>query len=143
MNCYARPTNATLRRPVEPWQYTSIAFGHRCKEMGVRQSMGSIGDAYDNAMAESFFASLECELIARRSWKTMINPRLAIFTWIESWYNPRRWHSGFGYLSPVNFERNQPIPATPSSNGLPTGGVCVACATPPVDNKIIASEPAR
>ena len=86
-------------------QYTSVEFGKRCKEMGVRPSMGSVGDAYDNAMAESFFASLECELIDRRSWKNKTEARLAIFTWIESWYNPIRRHSGLGYLSPNNFER--------------------------------------
>jgi putative transposase len=73
--------------------------------MGVRPSMGSVGDAYDNAMAESFFASLKCELIDRRSWKNKTEARLAIFTWIESWYNPTRRHSGLGYLSPNNFER--------------------------------------
>ena len=56
-----------LQRPVEYAQYTSIAIGKRCKEMGVRPSMGMVGDAYDNAMAQSFFASLECELIARRT----------------------------------------------------------------------------
>ena len=87
-------------------QYTSIAFGTRCAQMGVRPSMGSVGDAYDNAMAESFFASLECELIDRRSFKTKTEARLAVFTWIEGWYNPRRRHSGLGYSSPVNFERN-------------------------------------
>lgn len=86
-------------------QYTSIDFGKRCKEMGVRPSMGSVGDAYDNAMAESFFASLECELIDRRSWKSKTEARLAVFTWIESWYNPKRRHSGLGYLSPNNFEK--------------------------------------
>ena len=58
--------------------------------------MGSVGDAYDNAMAESFFASLECELIDRRTWKTFAEARMAIFTWIEGWYNPRRRHSGLG-----------------------------------------------
>ena len=88
-------------------QYTSIAFGNRCKEMGVRPSMGAVGDAYDNAMAESFFASLECELIARRSWKTKTEARLAVFTWIESWYNPRRRHSVLNYQSPNTFERKQ------------------------------------
>ena len=62
MNCYARSGKAVLRRPIESGQYTSIAFGERCKKMGVRPSMGTVGDAYDNAMAESFFASLECEL---------------------------------------------------------------------------------
>ena len=94
-----------LRQPIEFTQYTSIAFGNRCKKMGVRPSMGTVGDAYDNAMAESFFASLECELIARRSWKTTTEARLAVFTWIESWYNPHRRHSALNYLSPNNFER--------------------------------------
>jgi putative transposase len=86
-------------------QYTSLDFGKRCKEMGVRPSMGSVGDAYDNAMAESFFASLECELIDRRSWKSFAEARMAVFTWIEGWYNPRRRHSGIGQKSPVNCEK--------------------------------------
>ena len=80
-------------------------FGKRCKGMSVRPSMGSVGDAYDNAMAESFFASLECELIDRRSWKSFAEARMAIFTWIEGWYNPRRRHKGLGQKSPVNFEK--------------------------------------
>ena len=63
-------------------QYTALEFGRRCKEMGVRPSMGSVGDAYDNAMAESFFASLECELIDRRSFQTKTEARLALFSWI-------------------------------------------------------------
>ena len=94
-----------LRRPIESAQYTSLDFGKRCKEMGVRPSMGSVGDAYDNAMAESFFASLECELIDRRSWKSPAEARMAIFTWIEGWYNPRRRHRGIGQKSPINFEK--------------------------------------
>ena len=61
-----------------------MAFGKRCKEMGVRPSMGTVGDAYDNAMAESFFATLECKLIDRRVWKTHTKARLEIFTWIEA-----------------------------------------------------------
>lgn len=93
-----------LRRPVEFTQYTSLAFGSRCKDMGVRPSMGSVGDAYDNAMAESFFATLECELIDRRSWKSKTEAKTALFTWIEAWYNPRRLHSALGYASPINFE---------------------------------------
>jgi putative transposase len=88
-------------------QYTSIAFGERCQKMGVRPSMGSVGDAYDNAMAESFFATLECELIDRRSWQTKTEARLALFTYIEGWYNPRRRHSALGYQSPENFERSR------------------------------------
>lgn len=119
-------------------QYTSIAFGNRCTEMGVRPSMGSVGDAYDNAMAESFFATLECELLERRSFKTKTEARTALFTYIEGWYNPRRRHSGLGYLSPLNFERKHqaagPMPTPLCEHGLPTVGACVACATPPVDN---------
>ena len=77
-------------------QYTSMAFGERCAKMGVRPSMGTVGDAYDNAMAESFFATLECELIDRRSWPTKTEARMALFTYIEGWYNPRRRHSALG-----------------------------------------------
>jgi putative transposase len=86
-------------------QYTSLAFGKRCEQFGVRPSMGTVGDAYDNAMAESFFASLECELLNRRAFKTKSEARTALFTYIEGWYNPRRRHSGIDYLSPSDFER--------------------------------------
>jgi len=72
----------------------------------VQPSMGTVGDAYDNAMAESFFATLECELINKRSWQTKAEARLAIFAWIESWYNPLRRHSGLGQRSPNIFERS-------------------------------------
>ena len=68
--------------------------------------MGTVGDAYDNAMAESFFASLEGELIERSTFQSKAQARMAVFTWIEGWYNPRRRHSGLGYLSPLNFERS-------------------------------------
>ncbi len=87
-------------------QYTSIAFGLRCKEAGVRPSMGSVGDAYDNAMCESFFATLECELLDRRKFQTKAEARMAIFQFIEGWYNPGRRHSALGYQSPINFERS-------------------------------------
>ncbi len=106
-------------------QYTSVDFGKRCKEMGVRPSMGSVGDAYDNAMAESFFASLECELIDRRSWKSFAEARMAIFTWIEGWYNPRRRHKGLGQMSPTNFEKELHDKATapqPVIAELPSAG---------------------
>jgi putative transposase len=116
-------------------QYTSVAFGERCKKMGVRPSMGTVGDAYDNAMAESFFASLECELIDRKSWQTKTEARLALFTYIEAWYNPRRRHSALGYLSPTNYESKHRDAASLSvEHGLTTVGSCVAGATPPVDN---------
>jgi putative transposase len=116
-------------------QYTSVAFGERCQKMGVRPSMGTVGDAYDNAMAESFFASLECELIDRKSWQTKTEARLALFTYIEAWYNPRRRHSALGYLSPANYESKHRHASDLSvEHGLTTVGSCVAGATPPVDN---------
>lgn len=86
-------------------QYTSYAFGKRCQEAGIMPSMGSVGDAYDNAMAESFFASLERELLNRRRFKSQAEARMAVFEWIEGWYNSHRRHSGLGYRSPVNYER--------------------------------------
>jgi len=86
-------------------QYTSIEFGRRCREAGVRPSMGSVGDAYDNAMCESFFATLECELLDRCRFRTQAEARAAIFEFIEGFYNPRRRHSGIDYLSPIDYER--------------------------------------
>ena len=86
-------------------QYTSVAFGKRCRQAGVRPSMGSVGDCYDNALCESFFASLECELINRRRFATKSEARLALFQYIEGFYNTRRRHSSLGYLSPINYER--------------------------------------
>jgi putative transposase len=86
-------------------QYTSYAFGKRCQEMGVMPWVGSVGDAYDNAMAESFFATLEREVLNRRRFKTQAEARMAIFEWLEGWYNPHRRHSSLGYLSPINYER--------------------------------------
>ena len=85
-------------------QYTSIAFGLRCRQAGVRPSMGSVGDCYDNALCESFFATLECELIDRRSWRTHDQARTDVFSFIEGWYNTRRRHSAIDYLSPIDFE---------------------------------------
>ena len=90
-------------------QYTSLAFGRRCREVGVRPSRGSVGDAYDNAMCESFFASLECELIDRRRFRTQAEARIAVFQYIEGFYNPRRRHSALDYLSPINYERLTPL----------------------------------
>jgi putative transposase len=107
--------------------------------------MGSVGDAYDNAMAESCFASLECELLDRRVFKSQLEARLAVFTWIEAWYNPRRRHSALGYVSPVNFERSHHLrrmPAPCPEHDLPPVGVCVAVATPPGDKSAAETHPA-
>jgi len=85
-------------------QYTSVAFGKRCGEAGVRPSMGSVGDAYDNAMAESFFSTLEAELLSRRRFASQAEARMACFSYIEGWYNPVRLHSALGYRSPMTYE---------------------------------------
>jgi putative transposase len=85
-------------------QYTSFAFGKRCREAGVRPSMGTVGDCYDNAMCESFFASLECELLDRYVLRTHAEARMHVFKYIEGFYNPRRRHSSLDYLSPINYE---------------------------------------
>lgn len=99
-----RPT-AVIHHSDQGCQYTSVQFGKRCREVAVRPSMGSVGDAYDNAMAESFFATLECELLDRRRFRSQAEARMAIFRWIEGWYNPRRRHSSLGRVSPLIYEQ--------------------------------------
>ena len=109
-------------------QYTSLAFGKRCKEAGVRPSVGSVGDAYDSAMCESFFSTLEAELLARRRFQSHAEARMAegargstmrsvvewrlevCFSYIEGWYNPHRRHSSLGYVSLIVFERSMTRP---------------------------------
>ena len=88
-------------------QYTSYAFGSRCRRAGVRPSMGSVGGAYDNAICENFFATLECERIKRTSFWTPVEARQTVFRFIEGWYNPRRRHSSLGYESPAAFEKRE------------------------------------
>ena len=103
-----RPANV-IHHSDQGCQYTSLTFGRRCALMGVRPSMGSVGDAYDNAMCESFFATLECELLDRHRFPTQAEARLAVFEYLEGWYNPHRRHSALDYRSPVNYERSQPV----------------------------------
>lgn len=100
-----RRPSAVIHHSDQGTQYTSVGFGERCKEVGVRPSMGSVGDCFDNALCESFFATLECELLERRRFKTPAEARLAIFEFIEGWYNPHRRHSALEYLSPAEFEK--------------------------------------
>ena len=85
-------------------QYTSWAFGTRLRAAGLLGSMGSVGDAYDNGMAESFFHTLQLELLDEHHWTTRRQLALAIFDWIEAWYNPSRRHSSIKMLSPIDFE---------------------------------------
>ncbi len=105
MAVYQRRPEGVIHHSDQGTQYTSIAFGLRFNEVGVRPSMGSVGDAYDNAMCESFFASLECELLDLQRFQTQAEAKMAVFDYIESFYNPRRRHSSLGQISPVNFER--------------------------------------
>jgi putative transposase len=102
-----RRPDAVIHHSDRGCQYTSYAFGKRCQEAGVMPSVGSTGDAYDNAMAESFFATLEREVLNRRRFQSQAEARMAIVQWLEGWYNPHRRHSALGYLSPVNYERRQ------------------------------------
>ncbi len=95
---------AVIHHSDQGTQYTSIAFGLRCRQAGVRPSMGSIGDCFDNAMCESFFATLECELLDRCRFQTQVEARMAIFDFIEGWYNPHRRHSALDYRSPIDYE---------------------------------------
>jgi putative transposase len=108
-----------LRRPFEFRQYTSIEFGRRRRDAGVRPSMGSVGDAYDNAMCESFFATLECELLERHRFKTQAEARSAVFEFVEGFYNLRRRHSSIGYLSPIDYERRHHAAAVKSDANKP------------------------
>jgi putative transposase len=105
MALWRRRPDGVIHHSDQGSQYTSIAFGKRCTEAGVRPSMGSVGDCFDNAMCESFFATLECELLERHRFRTQAEARRAVFEFIEGWYNPRRRHSAIDYLSPMEFER--------------------------------------
>jgi len=112
VNSFIQPTGLpintstikVLRPPVESTQYTAWTFGQRLRKAGLLGSMGSVGDALDNAVAESFFASLQTELLDRRVWDSRHQLAQAIFAWVEAWYNPRRRHSALGYLSPIQYE---------------------------------------
>ncbi len=105
MALWQRRPEKVIHHSDQGTQYTSIAFGLRCKKAGVRPSMGSVGDCYDNALAESFFATLECELLDRHSFRTQAEAKMAVFDFIEGWYNPQRRHSSIGYVSPALFEK--------------------------------------
>jgi transposase InsO family protein len=94
-----------LRGPVEPEQYVSLAFGRAAGEAGIAVSMGSRGDAYDNAVAETFFATLKKELVNRRPWPSRLELQSAVFEYVEAFYNCRRRHSTLGMLSPVAYEQ--------------------------------------
>ncbi len=113
MAIWQRHPEGVIHHSDQGTQYTSIQFGKRCKQLGVRPSTGSVGDCYDNAMAESFFATLETELLWRHTFKSQSEARLAVFEFIEGFYNPRRRHSRLHNLSPITYERrhSEKLPA--------------------------------
>lgn len=99
-----RPAPGLIHHSDRGTQYTSYAFGRKLRDAGILGSMGSVGDAYDNALAESFIATLKKELLSKRSWPTRASVQTAVFDYIEGWYNRRRRHTSIGYLSPAEFE---------------------------------------
>ena len=100
-----RPAPGAIHHSDQGSQDASLAFGQRLREAGLLGSMGSRGDCFDNALAESFFATLECELLARQRFPTRNAARLALFEYIEGFDNTHRRHSALGYLSPAAYER--------------------------------------
>ncbi len=100
-----KPDAGLIHHSDQGSQYVSLAFGQRARDAGIAMSMGSKGDCFDNAVAESFFATLKKELVHRRSWPTRQGLRSAVFDYIESFYNRERRHSTLGYLSPREFEK--------------------------------------
>ena len=111
MALFNRRPSGVIHHSDQGCQYTSIAFGKRCRQAGVRPSMGSVGDCFDNAMCESFFATLECELLNQTRFHTQAEARIAVFDFIEGFYNPRRRHSALDYQSPKNYEERNRIEA--------------------------------
>jgi putative transposase len=100
-----RPGEGAIHHSDQGSQYGSLAFGRRLRDAGLLGSMGSRGDCFDNATAESFFATLECELLDRHRFPTRSAARVALFDYIEGFYNTHRRHSALGYLSPAAYER--------------------------------------
>jgi putative transposase len=97
-------TDATILHSDHGSQYTSWAFGRQLREAGLPGSMGTVGDCFDNAMMESFWGTMQIELLDVKAWQSRAELAAAMFEWIECWYNPFRRHSSIGMLSPVTFE---------------------------------------
>ena len=114
-----RPAAGAIHHSDHGSTYTSWAFGHRLREAGLLGSMGSIGDCFDNCVAESFFATLQTELLDRSTWPTREGLANAIFAFIEGFYNPRRRHSTRGYLSPADYETQHAL-TTPAGRHAET-----------------------
>lgn len=104
--CRRKPKAGLIHHSDQGVQYTSLSFGKRLEEAGIVASMGSVGSAYDNAMAESFVATLKSELVYGQLWPTRASAQRAIFEYVECFYNRQRLHSALGYMSPVNYEED-------------------------------------
>jgi putative transposase len=123
-----RPEPGLIHHSDQGSQYVSLAFGQAARDAGIARSMGSKGDCYDNAVAESFFATLKKELVHRRSWPTRRELTSEVFEYLEAFYNRTRRHSTLGYLSPADYENRT----------LMTGGNSLAASRlAPTDRKII------
>ena len=105
-----RPAAGLIHHSDHGGQYTSVLFGQRCASAGIRSSMGTVGDCFDNAMVESFFATLECELLTQHRFRTHAEARAAVFDWIEIFYNRQRRHSALGYVAPAAYEHTLTTP---------------------------------
>jgi putative transposase len=102
-----RPGPGLIHHSDQGSQYVSLAFGRAARHAGIAVSMGSRGDAYDNAVAETFFATLKKELVNRRSWPSRLALQSAVFEYIEAFYNRQRRHSTLGMVSPAEYEQTQ------------------------------------
>ena len=163
-----RPDPGLVHHSDQGCQFTAVLFTTRCAKAGIEVSMGSVGDCYDNAVCETFHASLKKEKIYRQAWPTRAAARTAIFEYIEGWYNPRRRHSTLGYLSPIQFEQQHTelaqlaleasIPPTGSvasiaprtshaltTRRVPTVGVDFAARAPisPENGLVVPTDPAQ
>lgn len=107
-----RPPPGTIVHSDRGSAYTSWVFGHRLREAGLLGSMGRVASSVDNALIESFWSTMQRELLDRHAWGSKTELASAIFEWIEGWYNPRRRHSGLGYLSPHEYEALHTVPLT-------------------------------
>ena len=106
------PAGQTIAHSDHGAQYTSWAFGRRLRAAGLLGSMGTVGDCFDNSVAESFFGTLQLELLDEHHWRSRRQLAQAIFEWIEAWYNPRRRHTSIGSLSPIDYEAREASAAT-------------------------------
>jgi hypothetical protein len=125
-----RPQRGLIHHSDHGCQCTAVLFGRRCAKAGIEISMGSVGDCYDNAVCETFHATLKKEKIYRQSWPTRAQARAAVFAYIEGWYNPRRRHSTLAYLAPAEFER-QHTAHLPRALGAPISGNGSVASTSP------------